>query len=38
MNSEPEPPDPCVCGQFGLLGHLHGWHNLCRGPPDIALY
>ena len=25
-----------VCGQFGLQGH--GWHNLCRGPPDIALY
>ena len=25
-----------VYGQFGLQGH--SWHNLCRGPPDIALY
>ena len=25
-----------VHGQFGLKGH--SWHNLCRGPPDIALY
>ena len=24
------------CGQFGPQGH--GWHNLCRGPPNIAIY